>query len=250
MAHAENSFVTPDQLQIGLYVFLDMKWFEHPFAFNHFKIKDAEQIRIIRGLGMKQIRYDPERSDMGLQAAAPAQTGVPAASEEVDPGQPAQAPAHEPEPAQALAVKRVLIDKLRQQREAAARIDAAFLDTARTIRDVERNLQSHPEEAVGQAGALVGRIAESILSAPDLAIQVMGDKMGGEEIYLHALNVTMLSLMMARDIGLPPESAQLLGMGGLFHDLGRREIPDKILMKMEPLTQAERNYYELHCQYG
>jgi len=39
-------------------------------------------------------------------------------------------------------------------------------------------------------------------------------------------------------------------MGALFHDIGRREIPDKILMKTEPLTQSERNFYELHCQYG
>ena len=69
MAQAENSFVTLDQLQIGLYVYLDMKWFEHPFAFNHFKIKDAEQIRIIRGLGVKKIRYDPARSDLMLPAA-------------------------------------------------------------------------------------------------------------------------------------------------------------------------------------
>ena len=78
----------------------------------------------------------------------------------------------------------------------------------------------------------------------------MGDQTGGEEMYFHSLNVTMLSLMMARDIGVPPESAQLLGLGALFHDIGCREIPDKILMKTEPLTQAERNYYELHCQYG
>jgi putative nucleotidyltransferase with HDIG domain len=60
----------------------------------------------------------------------------------------------------------------------------------------------------------------------------------------------MLALMMARDIQLPPEAVQPLGMGALFHDIGRREVPDKILMKKEPLTQAERNYYELHCQFG
>ena len=96
----------------------------------------------------------------------------------------------------------------------------------------------------------MGQIADSILTAPELAIQVMGDKVGGEEMYFHSLNVTMLSLMMARDIKLPQEAVQPLGMGALFHDIGRREIPDKILLKMEPLTQSERNFYELHCQYG
>ncbi|MFT3850156.1 MAG: HD domain-containing protein [Propionivibrio sp.] len=78
----------------------------------------------------------------------------------------------------------------------------------------------------------------------------MGDTIGGEELYFHSLNVTMLSLMIARDIKLPPEAVQPLGMGALFHDIGRREIPNKILMKMDPLTQSERNYYELHCELG
>ncbi len=59
-----NSFIAVDQLQIGVYVYLDMKWFEHPFAFNNFKIKDEEQIRTLRSLGVKKVRYDPARSDL------------------------------------------------------------------------------------------------------------------------------------------------------------------------------------------
>jgi putative nucleotidyltransferase with HDIG domain len=78
----------------------------------------------------------------------------------------------------------------------------------------------------------------------------MGDKVGGEELYFHSLNVTMLSLMMARDIKLPQEAVRALGMGALFHDLGLQEVPNRILMKMEPLTTAEQNYFELHCQFG
>lgn len=239
MQGPENSFISVDQLQIGLYVYLDLKWFEHPFAFNNFKIKDEEQIQTIRSLGVKKVRYDPARSDL----KTPPKAQEPAAE-----ATKAEEPVLKEHPA--LAAKRALIEKIRVQREAAARIENAFVDTAKTIRNVEKDLLTHPEETVEQANKLVGQIADSILSAPELAIQVMGDKVGGEEMYFHSLNVTMLSLMMARDIKLPQEAVQPLGMGALFHDIGRREIPDKILMKMEPLTQAERNYYELHCQYG
>ena len=49
-------FVPVDELQVGMYVHLDLKWFEHPFAFNHFKIKDAEQIAVIRSLGVEKVR--------------------------------------------------------------------------------------------------------------------------------------------------------------------------------------------------
>ncbi len=239
MQRNENSYIAVDQLQIGLYVLLDMKWFEHPFALNNFKIKDEEQIRIIRSLGLKKVRYDPARSDLKSSSNAPEQP-----PEEKEPEQPVMT--EHP----ALAAKRALIEKIRVQREAAVRVERAFVDTAKTIHNVEKNLLTHPEETIDQANRLVGQIADSMLSAPELAIHVMGDKVGGEEMYFHSLNVTMLSLMIARDIKLSPDAAQQLGMGALFHDIGRRDVPTKILLKLEPLTQAERNYYELHCQYG
>lgn len=228
-----------DQLRIGLYVYLDLAWFQHPFALSHFKIKSEEQINIIRGLGLERVRYDPAQSDRDSPPPVTScDSDAPAASE----------------PSsfirQALAAKRAMLERIREQREAAAGIEQAFVNTAKTVREVERNLYSHPKEAVRQATRLVGQIADSILCAPELAIHVMGDRVGGEEIYFHSLNVTMLSLMAARELNLPGDVIAPLGMGALFHDIGRKEVPSAILMKLEPLTQAERRLYEMHCQYG
>jgi len=108
---------------------------------------------------------------------------------------PEEAPVLKEHPA--LAAKRALIEKIKQQREASARIEHAFVDTAKTIHNVEKDLLTSPEKTVEQAHRLVGQIADSILTAPELAIHVMGDKVGGEELYFHALNVTMLALMVA-----------------------------------------------------
>ena len=239
MSAGDLPYVSVDQLQIGMYVYIDLKWFQHPFAFNNFKIKDDDQIATIRGLGLKRVRFDAARSESKPKPREAEKAADAATSEET-------VPKEHP----ALAAKRALIEKIKVQREAAERIEHAFVDTAKTIRDVEKNLLIDPEKTVAQASKLVGQIADSILSAPELAIHVMGDKIGGEELYFHSLNVTMLSLMVAREIRLPQDAVQPLGMGALFHDVGRRQIPDKILMKMEPLTQAEKNLYELHCQYG
>ena len=226
-----------DQLRIGLYVYLDLTWFQHPFAFSHFKIKSEDQIKTILGLGLKSVRYDPALSD-------------PVSSKPVE-TQPR--PDQETAPdfiTQALSAKRAMMERIRVQREAAGRIENAFINSAKTVREVEKNLFTKPAETVRQASLLVTQIAESILCAPELAIHVMGDKMGGEELYFHSLNVTTLSMMIARDIKLPQEVIGTLGMGALFHDIGRKEIPNRILMKAEPLTQAEHHLYEMHCQYG
>lgn len=235
-----NSDPTIDvsELRIGLYVYLDLRWFEHPFALSHFKIKTEEQIRTIRGLGLKRVRYSLDLSDRESpdETAAPAE---PSARDEVS-----------PVIAKALAAKKAMIERIRVQRASAARIENAFIVTASTIREVEKNILTKPAETVKSATLLVNQISESILSAPELAIHVMGDMAGGEELYFHSLNVTMLSLMLARDLGVPQEAVTALGMGALFHDIGRAEIPSRILLKVEPLTQAELHLYEQHCDYG
>ena len=55
--------INPDQLRIGLYVHLDLGWMDHPFTFSNFKIRNEGQIAQIKALGLKQLRYDPLRSD-------------------------------------------------------------------------------------------------------------------------------------------------------------------------------------------
>ena len=159
MQEPDNSYITMDQLKVGLYVYLDLKWFEHPFAFNNFKIKDEEQIAVIKTLGLRKVRYDAARSD---QRPAPSQPEKPR-------DETATAPILKEHPA--LAAKRALVEKIRVQREASARIETAFVDTAKTIHDVEKNLLAHPEETLKQADQLVEQIADSILSAPELKVE-------------------------------------------------------------------------------
>jgi len=234
-------FLTLDQLRVGQYVHIDLKWFEHPFAFSHFKIKSEDQIKIIRGLGLKAVRYSPELSEGTPPPVIVSKTPAPEA---------ADAPKVDVSQSPVMIAKRAMMVQMQQRRQDAERVEHAFVNTANTLRDIEKSMYSRPQETVQQATKLIKEIADSILIAPELAIHVMGDKMGGEELYFHSLNVTMLSIMMARDIKLPVEVVSMLGVGALMHDIGRKEVPDKILRKTEALTQAERNFYEMHCQYG
>ena len=228
------SYLSLDQLRVGLYVHLDMKWLDHSFAFSDFKIKSEDQLQEIRRMGLKRVRYSPELSDAHA---------LPSAHPE---------PAHEPEPVTPAPVEptQAMLAKHAMRAQDAARIEKAFLDTAHTIRNIEKLLYNQPAEAVQQATQLITQMADAIFLAPELVIHVMGEEAEGEELYFHSLNVTLLSMIVARDLKLPVEVASVLGLGALLHDMGRKEVPDKILRKTEPLTKAERNFYEMHCQYG
>lgn len=237
---SDNFNIPIDQLQVGLYIHLDLKWFEHPFAFSHFKIKNEEQLRTIRSLGLKTVRYDPALSDVGPAAGAA----------DTPPASAAPAAENVPEVSPELQAKRAMMERIKAQRQDAARVEHAFINTAKAFREIDKNLFAQPAESLSKANQLITQMVDSILSAPELAIHVMGDKTGGEEIYNHSLNVTTLSMMIARDIKLPQEVAGPLAMGALMHDVGHKNISDKVLSKMDPLTQAEKNLYELHCHYG
>ena len=63
----------------------------------------------------------------------------------------------------ALAAKRALIEKIKLQRETASRIENAFVDAARTIHSVEKNLIADPEKTVAEANRLVGVLSRDTL---------------------------------------------------------------------------------------
>ncbi len=242
MNHGDSQEIPIDQLRLGQYVELDLKWFEHPFAFSHFKLRTQGQIDTLRGLGLRAVRIN---SQLGEEPGNPPTEAPPTAR-----SVPAPLAAGTPGPSPVMQAKRALIEQMKARREQAQRVENAFVNAVKLIRDIEKDLYRRPQETVQQAQKLIQQIADSILNAPELAIQVMGDKLGGEEQYFHSLNVTVLSIMMARDLKLPLELAGMLGIGALLHDVGRKEVPDKILLKTEAWTQAERHFYERHCQFG
>ncbi len=234
-------FVTPDQLSLGLFVYIDLPWFSHPFSFNSFKIRSADQIQTLRGLGVKRFRYDPDRSDA---PQFPATAPVTVEEESVAP--PAEPAVEDP----ALSSKRARAALLRERRERMANVEKAFAKAAAIMRNINRNILSRPKECVEEVGELISQMATAFLEAPELTLHVVGAKAGGEEVYYHGLNTSILAMMLAREMGMPVDDGRTLGLGALLHDVGLIEIPDKVLKKTEDLTNAEIELRRMHVDYG
>jgi putative nucleotidyltransferase with HDIG domain len=238
MSVPDNTFyIAPEQLCVGLYIHLDLSWMEHPFTFSSFKIKNDDQLETLRQLGLLRIRVEP-----GKSACAP----LPAVSRD-DESAPPVVPA--PVESEAAREKKTRIEQLNRIKRDIAEVEREFLQAADTVRNLARNVYSRPQEARQEAENLVGRMVASILSRGDVMIHAINEKLG-EDAYFHSLNVTVLSLTLAKALGMGAEESRDLGMGAIFHDLGKVEIPPKILMKTDPLTKAEQSFFEMHCEYG
>lgn len=66
----------------------------------------------------------------------------------------------------------------------------------------------------------------------------------------HNFRVTLYALKIAEEMGLDPEERRAIVMGTIVHDVGKIDIPDKILNKNGPLTPKERRIVEQHPLKG
>ncbi len=230
--------VSIDQLKVGIYIHLYLHWMEHPFGFGSFKIKSDEQISTLRTLGLTQVRYEPQKSDVA-PAPPPA---APSATAPVPPAPGAADPL--------LLAKRERQERLRRQREAIARVEKSFHSAANTVRNLQQALQTRPAQSVADSAKLVDQLVTEFLADNEVTIHAIGGRPGGAELYVHTLNVAVLCLLVAKELQLPAPEAKLLGLGALFHDIGLTEVSSRILRNTDPLTAAERAAREMHCDYG
>ncbi|CAE6890331.1 HD-GYP domain-containing protein [Ectopseudomonas khazarica] len=231
---ASPAYISPEQLCIGLYVQLELSWWEHDFAFSNFKIKDEAQIRALRALNLERLRYDPARSDCApLEPAdSPGEAAVEA---------PPVDPQHQ--------ARQERAQKLRHLRSRLAEVDRRFSEASQRIKTLNQTLRSRPEDAVQQAGAIVSEMVETLLGAPGVVLHGITGK-AAEDSYFHALNVTVLALLLGRQLGLDSEACHSLGLGALLHDIGKLEVPSKVLLKPEPLTRPEQQLLQMHTDFG
>ncbi|MDE6970953.1 MAG: HD-GYP domain-containing protein, partial [Eubacterium sp.] len=66
-------------------------------------------------------------------------------------------------------------------------------------------------------------------------------------IYVHCLNVALISRMIGKWLKIPARDVETLTFAGLLHDIGKSLIPEDLLNKQGKLTNEE---YDLLCQHA
>jgi HD-GYP domain-containing protein (c-di-GMP phosphodiesterase class II) len=234
VAAAAPTIATAD-LQVGMFVHLDLGWMSHPFALSSFRIADAGQIETIRSLGLARVRWSPEQSDAPstIAGARPA-AGVP----DVEPATlPRTLPPRPAVPSAAAA-----------QRAAAALVERQHAEAARDWRGASDLARQDPRAAGVRLTTLSQALVDKMLHARELSIRAVAGSAGGGAS--HALNVGVISLLIGRLCGLPETDLQDLGVGALSHDLGKLDLPNHLHKPDEQWTAAEAARYREHVALG
>jgi putative nucleotidyltransferase with HDIG domain len=225
-------------LRVGMFVHLDLGWLAHPFPLSSFRISSEEQIATIRALGLRRVRWSSAHSELAEVAG----TAIPAKQHE---DAASQAPQESPEQR----ARREHREQLAAQRAGLLQCERQFAEATREIKRAMDLAAAKPEEAGSQATALARGLADKMLGAGDLCIRLLTEA-AGDKASAHALNVTLISMLMGRTFGLAETDMIDLGTGALMHDVGKLELPDRVRYREDHFSAAEQRLYEEHVAFG
>lgn len=226
-----------DHLQPGIFISLsDIGWLKHPFVLSDFCISSEKQIQTLREMGLREISWDPERS-----TAQPLSDSAVAVLEEEDFGGSALAGM--------LDEKRSRSERVRVLRDQFARREREYEKDMVAAGEILKTVAGRPLEAHAQARALVGRLVSSLIGAQSEVIHLVNSKAKDGGLAAHSVNVMMLSLLLGKAVGLSEDEMKWLGMGALLHDVGKNEVPSRILLSSNR-TRPEEDFYRAHIGYG
>ncbi len=252
-AATSQELIEVDALRVGMFVHLDTGWMSHPFPLSSFKISSADQMATIRSLGLKRVRWSPQQSDPVDEPVAEAQASgplneavVPAALDTPPPVIEADEAARmlTPEAARVEHVRRLAL-----QRSALLLCERQFAEATHQCRQLTALVPSQPQQAREQAEALTTALLQKMLGKQDVCIQLLSDA-AGNEASAHAMNVTVISLLMGRSFGLDTADMLDLGLGAMLHDIGKIELPERLRQRDDAFSATEARQYEEHVAQG
>ena len=220
-------------LRIGMYVELDVGWLAHPFPVGSFKLTSDKQIETIRGLGFERVRVNLAKSDPIPAEAVTKPLADAAAAER------AQAASRIAEQRQQRA------EQLALQQRGLLACEKRFGDAVRQYKKILEAIPTQPKAAAERCSALVNTFVGDMLCESDSAIRLLSEA-AGDKSSMHPVNVTVVSLLLGKAMGLSQAELIDLGMAAFLHDVGKAQLPDRVRWLEENFSIAEYKLYQEH----
>ncbi len=238
------------ELKPGMHVVgLDRSWFQTPFFVHRKLIRDAADIEIFKRHGIREVVIDVSEGTGG----EPPYHSEPAPSAGISPLQVAESTptAKESIP------KNLARAQTTTLAEKVFRPLTRELKVARTIHDEVLTLARRIFDGVGSGAPLhspaarkvVADLLSSITRSPEANLLLVQMRRFENDLMVHAINVCVLSLVVAAMERLD-NNITALGLGAMLHDVGKTRLPRNLIRKPAGHTDQERRLMERHPTLG
>jgi HD-GYP domain-containing protein (c-di-GMP phosphodiesterase class II) len=130
-------------------------------------------------------------------------------------------------------VKRRSIENLKEKAK------STYFHAMNSVRDVAQRISYQGYAGIRKSKRMVQNMLDCLAEDEALFLCLSTIKDYDDYTYTHSVNVAVLSLCLGNRIGLSKNYLEHLGICGLFHDLGKVDIPREILTKPGRLTEGE-----------
>ncbi|MDD5433911.1 MAG: HD-GYP domain-containing protein [Nitrospira sp.] len=225
------------KLRPGMFVEeLDRSWLDTPFLFHSRKIKDQKQIDELVQSGIQDViistdkGIDLKEQSLLNQYEKEHLTHKQNIEKPVTPKLQAQDPV-------------LLQDELPKAKEIKNNVNNA-------VKNVFNDARMGKAIELNEVKDQVNNIVESVFRNRDALLCLASLKEYDNYTFIHSVNVGILAVSFARQLEFPKNQFINIGLGGLLHDIGKTQIPEKILNKPGKYTTEEYNIMKRHVSLG
>jgi HD-GYP domain-containing protein (c-di-GMP phosphodiesterase class II) len=225
--------ISIDQLTPGMFIVgVDVPWYRSPFLSHTRLIENDEIIQTMKQCGIRTVTIDISRgADIRTDAKEEQPAKTKTDSQEAIPEETAANPA-QPNPGSVQTL-------YREARETVERI----------FDHLEQGVPPSPTTTKAVVSSMLTRVLDDRTAVmTHFAFQKF--KQFDSSLAAHALDICILSLIVAVESGLDETAQTLLGTGALLHDAGYARVPRNLVRRRAACNEHERLLLQQHPALG
>ena len=216
--------VRVEQLRPGMYIRLtDINWSRHPFLRSSFKIKSKAQIEALISYEINEVKYVPSLSEVDPRKFVKPRgrgekTNIPDAT--------GSGEKKKTDRLKQVAKKRQL--KAAKEAEMAS-TRKMFLGIADILNEINQHTEvlerafkntDDPQKFMAAATKVATRIAKKAPGGDSALVYALNIRRPLKNLARHSVNVSYLSTMIAKELGIKKPKVEEISLGALLHDVG------------------------------
>lgn len=135
-----------------------------------------------------------------------------------------------------------------QKRKERAR--TAYFYALDSLKEVAEKISYRKKAGVRKSLRVVQNMVDLVMEDEPILLGLSTIRDYDDYTFTHSVNVAILSMCLGHRMGLSRSSLHRLGMCGLFHDLGKLDIPIEIIHQPGKLSQSEFAEIKKHTIYS
>ncbi|MHC4962684.1 MAG: HD-GYP domain-containing protein [Planctomycetota bacterium] len=133
-----------------------------------------------------------------------------------------------------------------QENKAVKTAERTYAGSLASLKEVIGKVSDNRPTGIRKTIRVVQKTVDLVIDKRSILLKLSTLRDHDDYTYTHSVNVSILAICLGQHIGLTKSTLETLGICGLFHDLGKVDVPLEILNKQGKLTDHEFKVIQKH----